>query len=277
MGCCASVQPPDVQYDSRDPSAPSTFTFTYKSNQVCCCGFSPGLIVSGDVANPLGQGYAPPLLLQAVKRNAERMGGDTQKPSPELTEVVVDPAKENNPYLAVGEPIGSNMFALSPDQAERKMNDLWQEYVGPNGRMERDIQRKLIWAPGFLCFFLYLPFFLLLINVLLYTCCCCGMSCKWQKTKVMRVDAAFRRWQNDFNVELAKLGCFIKTRSHCHVTHNDKGEKQRHFTRWIELATLPETAQALKNAPHLTGDVESGCCGGVDENELCMHSAACLK
>ena len=70
---------------------------------------------------------------------------------------------------------------------------------------------------------------------------------------------------------LEPKGAFCKTQSLCWVTHGPKGEKQRHFERWLAVAVSQEGIQQLKSEPHLFGDIESGCCGGVNEHDCCIH------
>jgi hypothetical protein len=62
------------------------------------------------------------------------------------------------------------------------------------------------------------------------------------------------------------------SQSLCWVTHGPKGEKQRHFSRWIAFALQPHAVAHLRDEPHLFGHVESyACCNGVNEMECCMH------
>ena len=85
-------------------------------------------------------------------------------------------------------------------------------------------------------------------------------------------DKELRAWQTAFNQEvLASKGIFVKTQSHCWVTHNEKGEKHRHYNRWISFALTPEHVERLRKEPTIFGDIESGCCGGPDEHTLTVH------
>ena len=58
------------------------------------------------------------------------------------------------------------------------------------------------------------------------------------------------------------------------MTHGPKGEKQRHFHRWLAVALTPQSIAQLKAEPHLMGDIENhACCNGVNEHECCIHPA----
>ena len=96
--------------------------------------------------------------------------------------------------------------------------------------------------------------------------CLCSAVCKKGADHIYAWNDALLRWQSDFNNQvLSRQGCMVKSKSHCHVTYNDKGEKQRHFDRWLAFALNLEQCQQLQYEPHITGDVERGCCNGVDE------------
>jgi len=85
-------------------------------------------------------------------------------------------------------------------------------------------------------------------------------------------DKKLREWQVEFNKVLSRHNMMIKTRSFCFVTYNDKGQRQRHVSRWLALAVTAEECIVLQNEPHLTGVVDNTkCCNGVDEKELCWH------
>jgi len=110
------------------------------------------------------------------------------------------------------------------------------------------------------------------LDIFLVIFCACKYACKRCAAHIRVWNDALLKWQNDFNNEvLLRQGCFIKTRSNCWVTYNEKGEKQRHIDRWIAIALTPEQSVILRNEPHLTGDIEAGCCGGVNEHECCVH------
>lgn len=97
--------------------------------------------------------------------------------------------------------------------------------------------------------------------------------CAAGKTSVLKWDAAFRQWQADFNAQvLQPKGIFCKSQSLCWVTRGPKGEKQRHYHRWIAFAFGPDACMSLQNQPHLQGDIEDHtCCNGFNEHVLCMH------
>ena len=103
--------------------------------------------------------------------------------------------------------------------------------------------------------------------------CCSYIWCRQQKEYLMIYDERLRSWQRDFNeLVLERHGVYCKTRSHCWVSYNDKGERQRHFDRWIAFVLNESDIAALKVEPHLSGDVENlACCDGVNENECCIH------
>lgn len=96
--------------------------------------------------------------------------------------------------------------------------------------------------------------------------------CTQAKAEVEQWNQQLLQWQNDFNAEvLMPKGVFAKSQSKCTVTYGPKGEKQRHAERWFAFSLTPDETQKLQGEPHLTGDIETGCCGGVDERELCIH------
>lgn len=111
--------------------------------------------------------------------------------------------------------------------------------------------------------------------VLLVLPFCLPYYCKNDASKIKLWDNELRKWQNDFNEEcLIGLGMFCKTQSFCWVTTTEKGEKERHFERWIAFALTPEHSERLKNEPHLSGDIDdycANCCGAYPESKCCVH------
>lgn len=84
-------------------------------------------------------------------------------------------------------------------------------------------------------------------------------------------DDDMRFWQEQLNrVELEKINHYVKTQSRCDVSYDSNG-KHRYIERWIAFALNAEESAKLKAEPHLAGEVESGCCGGPNEREYCMH------
>ena len=60
--------------------------------------------------------------------------------------------------------------------------------------------------------------------------CLCPYFCQKCAKEVYAWDAELRKWQENFNNEvLFRQGCFVKTKSNCWVTYNEKGEKQRFY------------------------------------------------
>eukprot|EP00762_Andalucia_godoyi_P008353 ANDGO_07380.mRNA.1 hypothetical protein EMIHUDRAFT_124914 len=101
--------------------------------------------------------------------------------------------------------------------------------------------------------------------------CFCRRECGKMRANIEEWDSAFRNWQSDFNTEvLEALGMFVKTQSKCDVFY-DRNGKHRIVERWLAFAMNPTDAEILRAEPHLAGDIESGCCGGPNEHELCMH------
>lgn len=106
---------------------------------------------------------------------------------------------------------------------------------------------------------------------MIFVPCTCSFFCKQNATEIRVWNDALLKWQNDFNDEvLLRQGCFIKTRSDCKVYYTDSG-KSRIISRWIAIALTPEQCAILRNESHLTGDISEGCCGGINENECCIH------
>jgi hypothetical protein len=98
--------------------------------------------------------------------------------------------------------------------------------------------------------------------------------CKNGKKDILARDAMLREWQIVVNKKFKELdsGFFIKTRSNCFITYNDKGQRQRHVEAWIAIATTEAEAEVLMNEPHLSGTIDNTeVCGGVDESQLCWH------
>lgn len=107
---------------------------------------------------------------------------------------------------------------------------------------------------------------------LIFLPCLIPSACQSCAREIAAWDKELRKWQDDFNNEvLIRQGCFVKTKSNCWVTYNQKGEKQRHIDRWIAFALTPAESELLKYEPHITGDIEKGCCGGVNEETCCIH------
>ena len=102
--------------------------------------------------------------------------------------------------------------------------------------------------------------------------CLIPSFCREWKQEIVGWDAALRSFTEDFNRKaLAQHGILMKPQSVVHVTHGSKGEKQRHFHRWLAFATTPEEVAKLKSEYTLHGDIEKGCCGGPNEFELMIH------
>ena len=100
------------------------------------------------------------------------------------------------------------------------------------------------------------------------------MLIKKQKIVQEQRDVLLRQWQTELNSKFEKrnIKLFVKTRSKCFVTYNDKGQRQRHVTFWLAFATTEAEMDVLKNEPHLEGVIDNtSCCGGVDEHTLCWH------
>jgi len=136
----------------------------------------------------------------------------------------------------------------------------WTEYTSQL-RGINAIESSIGCCPVVLCCILTLP-----------TLFCCCYLCKMHNADVLKWDQAFREWQAKFNMILEPLGMFVKSQSMCYVTRGSKGEKQRHFHRWLAFALTPPQVEKLKAEPHLSGDIEDmECCGGIDEGKLCMH------
>lgn len=101
--------------------------------------------------------------------------------------------------------------------------------------------------------------------------CFIGQWCRAQAKNVKAWDDDMRFWQEQFNkIELERINHYIKTQSRCDVTY-DKDGKKRHIERWIAIALNAEESAKLKAEPHMVGDIETGCCGGPNETECCMH------
>lgn len=95
--------------------------------------------------------------------------------------------------------------------------------------------------------------------------------CKRTAANVRKWNTALMDWQSEFSSTVLKpLGMYCKTQSRCDVTY-DKNGKHRYIERWVAFALTPEESERLKLEPHLQGDIETGCCGGVNEMELCVH------
>ena len=103
---------------------------------------------------------------------------------------------------------------------------------------------------------------------------CLFCPCK-TKDEILLSDKMLRQWQDMVNKNFERNGetfMFIKTRSHCMITYNDKGQRQRNVSYWLAVAMTEHEAQVLRNEPHLSGTVDDmTCCGGVNETELCWH------
>ncbi|EOD08918.1 hypothetical protein EMIHUDRAFT_124914 [Emiliania huxleyi CCMP1516] len=111
-----------------------------------------------------------------------------------------------------------------------------------------------------------------LVVMLATLCLIAPLCCAEHRKTIMAWDAAFRSWQAEFNAQvLQPKGIFCKSQSLCWVTRGPKGEKQRHYHRWIAFAFSADAVGNLMHQPHLMGDIESGCCGGPNEFECCMH------
>lgn len=102
--------------------------------------------------------------------------------------------------------------------------------------------------------------------------CFLPCSCKRWKVHIDHWNHDLKEWQDEFNDQvLSRKNMFVKTQSNCHVSY-DKNGKHRNIERWISIAVTADEVERLKLEPHLYGDVENwGCCGGVNEGELCMH------
>jgi hypothetical protein len=102
--------------------------------------------------------------------------------------------------------------------------------------------------------------------------CFLPCACKRWRTYIENWNHDLIEWQVEFNEQvLSKKNMFVKTQSNCEVSY-DKNGKHRHIERWISIAVTADEVQRLKSEPHLYGDIENwGCCGGVDEDQLCMH------
>ena len=101
--------------------------------------------------------------------------------------------------------------------------------------------------------------------------------CKKRANRIEEWDTKMRKWQNDFNSEtLERLGIFMKTQSYCWVTHGPKGEKIRHYDRWLAFSLTDGEKVNLQSEPHIMGDIEnwSNCwnCPGINEEKLCWHT-----
>ena len=121
--------------------------------------------------------------------------------------------------------------------------------------------------------------------------CCCGLlgfscllcvpcffpcACSQAKNEHNKWDKAFREWQDEFNRQiLQNCGLFVKTQSRCtdvYVSNAGNSRRERHIERWLAFALTPEDVITLKNEPHVVGSMDNcTCCGGANENELCMH------
>ena len=164
---------------------------------------------------------------------------------------------ENTPYLL------ANM-GLSDEEWQRRIKAL--QKIKDNSGFVGDcwgITKKIIFGA---LFFFILPFWL-------------PGFCKRRVERLDRWDEAMRKWQNDWNVEgLERLGIFVKTQSNCWVTYGGKGEKHRHYERWLAFSLTPNEKILLENEVHMMGDVENweNCCPqcgcqGPNENKLCWH------
>ena len=113
-------------------------------------------------------------------------------------------------------------------------------------------------------------------------CCCCHLLCciclpcftpcfcQKKREEVENWSRELFNWQNRFNADVGRLGIFVKTRSICRVYY-DKDGKKRDVTRWLSFSFEPRDIHMLQSEPHLSGDIESGCCGGPSERECPMH------
>jgi len=148
---------------------------------------------------------------------------------------------------------------------EAEVRGIWEKFMGEKGSLMQ-LQRKYLSMskmPGCL---LSMLLFILTLGL------CCKRMCNERKRHLSEWDTAMRKWQADFNEELNPLGMSVKTQSNCVVTRGGNGEKQRHIERWFAFALTPEEGEKLAQEPHLKGDIEDHtCCGGVNENDLCMH------
>ena len=101
--------------------------------------------------------------------------------------------------------------------------------------------------------------------------CIWPWACRQYAHEILTWNEALADWQRRFNTQLLyPRGMAVKTQSHCDVTY-DKDGKHRHIERWVAFAMNPTEAQRLMYEPHLTGDVERGSCGGIDEAGLVLH------
>lgn len=106
--------------------------------------------------------------------------------------------------------------------------------------------------------------------------CLWSYLCKSAKEYVMAWNEKLLAWQNNFNSQvLENKDIFIKTRSYSFSTYSQTAEsgtqRQRHAIRWFAIALTPGEILKLKEEPHLTGEIDEGCCGGPNEYECCIH------
>lgn len=96
--------------------------------------------------------------------------------------------------------------------------------------------------------------------------CICCWACAKRNRQLQAWNAALLQWQQSFNTDLLRQhGMFVKTQSRCKITYDGKGNRFRNIERWIAFAMTPAAAQALELEPHLLGDIDGGCCGGLDD------------
>eukprot|EP00397_Hematodinium_sp_SG-2012_P042169 GEMP01046585.1.p1 GENE.GEMP01046585.1~~GEMP01046585.1.p1 ORF type:complete len:236 (-),score=36.72 GEMP01046585.1:992-1699(-) len=154
-------------------------------------------------------------------------------------------------------------------ETELRVKQIWKEFFGPQGAL-MEVQRKHLAVGGFpTCFFRIL--------LLVFTLGFCLITfVQNEKKRVMAWDTDMRTFQRNLNEKIKDLGISVKTQSNCEVTSGNSG-KNRHIERWFSFALTPKEVAKLENEPHLLGDIENhDGCGGVNENECCMHPLDCL-